>query len=105
MSTHGTIAIRRKQEKDEVFVFHVGHDGSKVGAFMLENKNPASVDELIVDTNRFCSWFRGLEISVKEFNPKEPYKNLAEYSVYYDGGSWKANFKETQYGKQWGREL
>jgi len=94
MSTHGTIAIRKKEE---VFVFHPTHDGFEVGAFMLNNKNPSSIDDLILDAVRFCSRFDGgyedrtsVNLYVEKFDPGEDYSKMTEYSVFYDEQKYRA---------------
>ena len=100
MGTHGTIAIRRKEEKDEVFVFHLMEDGSNVKDFMSRNKKQTSIDSLILDANRFCSDVvssnrysdtETINLYVQEFKKEEDYKDLTEESVYYDGKKWTHN--------------
>ena len=101
MSTHGSIAIRRKQKKDEVFVFHPTHSGNDVKEFMKQHPKPSSIDELILDACRFCSDFDmgyednpSVNIYVEEFKPDEKYHDLTHFSVYYDGKFWKHNLEE-----------
>lgn len=64
MATHGTIAIRRKETReettlDEVFVFHILWDGYRVEEFMKKHEKPSTIDGLIFDAIRFCTQHYG----------------------------------------------
>ena len=104
MTTHGTIAIRREREKDEVFVFHVNRDGYNVEDFMKRNEKPKSVDSLIIDAVRFIGEDHGegysdhmhVNLYSEPHNPDGNYSDMTEYSVFYTGDEWEHNIDQEE---------
>jgi len=102
MPISGSIIIKKEEKnKEEVYIIKTDGNGLEILNFIKENKNPESIDNLILLAMNYLSEYdilfpthTSVSFHVKPFEGNEDWTKYGSHYGYYNGECWEHNFED-----------